>query len=61
MRQEAPKMSYLIWSSLALLGGAGALVSTGHANTEVAAIMAVVALVALAASCIWHLSHRRTS
>lgn len=51
-------MSYLIWSSLALLGG-GALVSTGHANTEVAAIMAVVALVALVASCIWHLSHRR--
>lgn len=55
-------MSYLIWSSLALLGGAGALVSTGHANTEVAAIMAVVALLALAAaSCIWHLSHRRAS
>jgi membrane protein implicated in regulation of membrane protease activity len=52
-------MSYLIWSSIALLSAGGALVSTGHANTEVAAIMAFVALVALAASCIWHLSRRR--
>lgn len=52
-------MSYFIWSSLALLGGAGALVATGHANIEVGAIMAVVAFVALAASCIRHVSHRR--
>ena len=52
-------MSYLIWSSLALLGGAGALVSTGRVDTEVAAIIAVVGLVALAAACIRHLSHRR--
>jgi hypothetical protein len=37
-------MSYLVWASLALLGGAGGVVSTGHANTEVAAIMAAVAI-----------------
>jgi hypothetical protein len=50
-------MGYLIWSSLALLGGAGGLVSTGHANTQFAAIMAVAALLALASACIWRISH----
>jgi hypothetical protein len=50
-------MGYLVWGSLGLLGGTGGLVATGHANTEVAALMTVVSLVALVAALIWHLSH----
>jgi hypothetical protein len=50
-------MSYLVWGSLALLAGAGGVVSTGHANTEVAAIIAAVALIASAGACIWYLIH----
>jgi hypothetical protein len=48
-------MGHLAWGALALLGGVGGLVSTGHANTEVAAIMTVAALGALVAAFIWHL------
>ncbi len=50
-------MGYLVWGSLALLGGTGGVVSTGNASWKLAAITAGVALITLAGACIWRLSH----
>jgi hypothetical protein len=50
-------MGYLIWGSMALLGGTGGLVATGHAGLELAGIMVALALGGLVGACIWGLSH----
>jgi hypothetical protein len=50
-------MGYLVWGSLALLGGTGGLVATGHAGLEFAALMAGLALIVLAGACIWRVTH----
>jgi len=50
-------MGSLVWGSLALFGGTGGLIATGHAGMEFAQFMAGLALIALAGACIWHLTH----
>ena len=54
---DTQAMGYVVWGSLALLGGTGGLVATGQAGFEFAELMAGLALIALAGACIWRLNH----
>jgi hypothetical protein len=54
-KRRGQGMGYLVWGSLALLGGTGGLVATGHANLKLAEVMAALVLIALAGACIWRL------